>query len=339
MANPSSLFNPTIFFLILREVRSLLFPCRRAPDPLLSSHAPNCRQRLTHLCSLAPQTLESALVISILLSFTTQLVSSTPAGAPIALSRQSSRASDVGAPSDDLSAAQPSRDFDETRALLGVTEERQGRGKRDMLGKDELKLKKQMDLQVSPFPPRFLPSSCFRTDCTCAFLPDLDRSPLWFLAFASHRRCLHLYRAFRPRPSFAAGCWAYHRSFLPPVSTSFTRRSLRPLAWPKRCGRESSPSSQQPSSSSRASRSSSSTDRASSGGSSSHRRSPRSTTDARAGRRASGPSGRSPSLPSFERVSRESSLSLVCVLPFFSLLLPCTQSTDFQSSLLLLPLP
>lgn len=102
------------------------------------------------------QTIESGLVISILLSFTTQLVSSTPAGRPIALSRQSSRASDVGGGGEGPGSAGslsvssvPDIEPDETRALLGVTEERQAKNGRELvLGEQGLRLKRQMDLQV-----------------------------------------------------------------------------------------------------------------------------------------------------------------------------------------------
>ena len=102
------------------------------------------------------QTIESGLVISILLSFTTQLVSSTPAGRPIALSRQSSRAADVGGGGEGPGSAGslsvssvPDIEPDETRALLGVTEERQAKNGRELvLGEQGLRLKRQMDLQV-----------------------------------------------------------------------------------------------------------------------------------------------------------------------------------------------
>lgn len=133
------------------------------------------------------QTIESGLVISILLSFTTQLVSSTPAGRPIALSRQSSRASDNGGADTDSAGSSsvstlPDIDPDETRALLGVHEERQGKNGRELiLGEQGLRLKRQMDVQVSAVPvkrevprPRVTVADCqFTVRSGSASSPDL----------------------------------------------------------------------------------------------------------------------------------------------------------------------
>lgn len=94
---------------------------------------------------------------------------------------------------------------DETRALLGVTEERQGRDGRELvLGEQGLRLKRQMDVQVRTRVLGELLPTTAGTLLTLSPFPtpfflDLGRRRHWLRHLAGDRRRLHLPRAFPDR--------------------------------------------------------------------------------------------------------------------------------------------